>query len=55
MQTRVKLGIIKNKTVLSLAFSITNVEATSFSKASKHSEWVNAMKEEYRVLIASDI
>jgi len=54
MQTRAKFGIVKSKTFLPLMSLIAKVEPTSFSKASEHPRWIDAMTEEYRALIANN-
>jgi len=45
---------MKPKIVLSLASFVIDVEPNSFPKASEHSNWVDAMSEEYRALIANN-
>jgi len=42
------------KGFLSLVSSIAEIKPSSFSKASKHSKWVDAMTEEYHALIPND-
>jgi len=55
MQTRPKSGIIKPKHLLSLSTGLDEVEPTSFTQASIHSKWHEAMSEEYNTLIANNI
>jgi len=46
--------ITKPRALLSLVSSITEVERSSFSKASQHSKWIDAMTEECRALLANN-
>ena len=50
MQTRSKNGIFKPKVTFTAQVHYTTTEPTSYTHASKHSQWYTAMDEEFHAL-----